>query len=137
VTVLADTGALYALVDASDRWHGRVVEWWQRNTRRVAVPVPVLPEVTYLLATRIGPAAEEAFVRAVAHDEFPLEPLEHDDVRRAADLMHQYADLPLGFVDAAVAAMAERLEVRELLTTDRRHFSVVRPRHAPGFVLAP
>ena len=135
--VVADTGALYALVDASDHWHRRVLEWWRGNTRPVVVPVPVLPEVTHLLATRIGPAAELAFVRAVADGEFPIEALAEEDLPRVADLMLQYADLPLGFVDAAVAAAAERLGARELLTTDRRHFGLVRPRHTRAFVLAP
>jgi hypothetical protein len=137
VTVVADTGALYALVDASDAWHARVVDWWRKNTKPVVLPVTVIPEVTYLLQTRIGAAAEIAFVRGIADGEFTLEPLEHEDIERAADVMHQYADLPLGFVDATVVATAERLAARELLTTDRRHFGVVRPRHARSFVLVP
>ena len=135
--VVADTGALYALVDADDRWHDRVVAWWRASAPTVVVPVTVLPEVTYLLATRIGPAAEEAFVRAVAEGELAMESLEPDDLSRAAALMRQYADLPLGFVDASVAAVAERLGSRALLTTDRRHFGLVRPRHAPAFALLP
>ncbi len=137
MTIVADTGALYALADADDRWHQRVVEWWRGNVVPILVPVTVLPEVTYLLATRIGPAAEEAFVRAVADGELITEPLEQEDVVRAADLLRQYADLPLGFVDATVAAMAERLGSRTLLTTDRRHFSVVRPKSARTYALVP
>lgn len=137
MTVVADTGALYALVDASDRWHARVVEWWRANAKPVVVPVVVLPEVTYLLATRISPAAEEAFVAAVAAGEFTVEPLEPEDLGRAVELMRRYADLPLGFVDAAVAATAERLDTREVLTTDRRHFGVIRPRHARGYAVLP
>lgn len=51
--------------------------------------------------------------------------------------MRQYGDFPLGFVDASLVALAERLDARELLTTDRRHFSVVRPQHARQFTLLP
>jgi predicted nucleic acid-binding protein len=40
-------------------------------------------------------------------------------------------------VDASVVAAAERLAVTELATVDRRHFGVVRPRHAEAFVLLP
>lgn len=135
--VVADTGVLYALVDRSDAWHARVVAWWEQNRQPVVVPVTVLPEVTYLLQARIGPAAELAFVRAVAAGEFTVEPLDPDDVERAYDVMDAYADFPLGFVDASVVAIAERLGAREILTTDRRHFGAVRPRHARGFVLVP
>jgi predicted nucleic acid-binding protein len=137
VTILADTGALYALIDASDVWHRRVTTWWGAAPRDVAVPVTVLPEVTYLLATRIGAAAETAFVRAIADDEFTIESLERGDVDRAAALMAQYGDFPLGFVDATIVAMAERLGTRDVLTTDRRHFGTVRPRHARHLTLLP
>ena len=137
MTVIADTGALYALVDASDAWHERVVAWWKRNREPVLVPASVIPEVTYLLQTRIGPAAELAFVRAVAEGEFTLEPLEAADVDRAANVMQQYLDWPLGFVDASVVATAERLEARDVLTTDRRHFAAVRPRHTRALTLVP
>jgi uncharacterized protein len=137
VIVVADTGPLYALIDSSDAWHGRVVEWWRARPRNVVVPVSVLPEVSYLLQTRIGPAAEQAFIRAVADGEFVVEALEPEDFVRAATLLQDYADLPLGFVDATVVATAERLGVREILTTDRRHFGVIRPQHAKTLVLLP
>lgn len=125
--VVADTGPLYALIDRSDAWHERVVSWWS-SPRHVRVPVTVLPEVCYLLGTRIGARAEHAFVRAVADGEFVVEPLEAEDVERAAELMREYLDFPLGFVDATVIAIAERLEAREILTTDRRHFGAVKMR---------
>lgn len=135
--VVADTGPLYALMDRSDRWHNRVVAWWDAQPRSVVVPVTVLPEVSYLLQTRIGPAAEAAFIGAVASGELQTEPLEGEDVSRAHQLMVEYADLPLGFVDATVVAIAERLGAREILTTDRRHFGVVRPKHMSSLVLLP
>ncbi|GBD33230.1 Ribonuclease VapC26 [bacterium HR33] len=138
MTVLADTGAVYALIDRSDAWHERVVAWWSAGRRpAVLLPEIILPEVCYLLATRIGSRAENAFVRAIVRGEFELELLEEEDIRRAAALMAAYESLPLRFVDAAITAMAERLESTALLTTDRRHFSVIRPRHAEGFDLLP
>jgi len=54
-----------------------------------------------------------------------------------ADLVVQYADLPLGSVDASVVAVAERLGVTMVMTIDRRHFTVVRPRHVDAFTLLP
>ncbi|MGH8964453.1 MAG: hypothetical protein ACRDXB_03865 [Actinomycetes bacterium] len=54
-----------------------------------------------------------------------------------SDLVEQYADLPLGTTDAAVVSVAERLEWSEVATLDRRHFSVVRPRHVSALTLMP
>lgn len=65
------------------------------------------------------------------------EPVAHQDWLRIAELVLRYQDLPFGTVDASVVAVAERLGVREVMTLDRRHFSVVRPLHVPAFALLP
>jgi predicted nucleic acid-binding protein len=137
LSVLADSGALYALLDRDDAWHERVRTWWTRAADDVLVPAAILPEITYFLHRRLGPRAEVAFTRAVAAGEFTLEPLDPVDVTRAAELMAAHADLPLGFVDAAVAAAAERIGVTRLLTTDRRNFARLHPRHVAAFRLLP
>jgi predicted nucleic acid-binding protein len=54
-----------------------------------------------------------------------------------AELVATYRDLPLGSVDASVIAAAERLDATEVATLDRRHFSVVRPRHEVALQLLP
>ena len=43
----------------------------------------------------------------------------------------------LGFVDASIVAMAERLKLPSLVTTDRRDFARVRPAHVAAFQLLP
>jgi predicted nucleic acid-binding protein len=114
-----------------------VVAWWssERSDRRV--PVTVLPEICYLLHTRHGAAAEARFVVAVAAGEFQVEGLEPEDLTRAAQLVGNYGDVPFGFTDATIVAMAERLGAVTIATTDRRHFGLVRPSHAPAFRLVP
>jgi predicted nucleic acid-binding protein len=82
--------------------------------------------VCHLLHTRISAQAEQAFMRSVADGELIIEPVDVDDVIRASALMRESLDFPLGFVDATVIAVAERLGAREILTTDRRHFGAVR-----------
>ena len=54
-----------------------------------------------------------------------------------AELVATHADLPLGTVDASVIAIAERTGTTTLLSLDRRHFSIVRPRHTTAFTLLP
>jgi len=44
-----------------------------------------------------------------------------------ASRIARYADLKLGFIDAAIVAIAERLRERRLATLDRRHFETIRP----------
>jgi hypothetical protein len=73
----------------------------------------------------------------VVTEAFTIAPVTSAGLERVADLIGQYADLPLGLVDASVVALAEQLGVEELATLDRRHFSVVRPRHVDAFTLLP
>ncbi len=60
-----------------------------------------------------------------------------EDIQRMADLVRQYADLPLGGTDASVIAVAERIRTRRVATLDRRHFTVVRPAGGGAFELFP
>jgi len=55
-------------------------------------------------------------------------------VRRRAATYH---DLPLGTVDASVVAAAERVGAKLVATLDRRHFTVVRPKHVGAFEILP
>jgi uncharacterized protein len=101
------------------------------------VPSPVLGEIGYLLQSRVGPQAEAAFLKSFGSDGFHIAELEGHDIRRMAELVETYMDLPLGIVDAAVIAIAERLRLTEIATLDHRHFAVVRPSHIPAFRLLP
>jgi hypothetical protein len=97
----------------------------------------VITEVVYLLGTRLGPEPEIRFLGDLAAGNLIAEPVLASDWIRIAELTGAYRDLPLGAVDASVVAAAERRRERQLLTLDRRHFSIVRPRHVDAFELLP
>jgi predicted nucleic acid-binding protein len=101
------------------------------------LPTLVITEVAYLIGTRIGWEAEVRFLGDLAAGNFVIEPLHASDPIRIAELVAEYRDLPLGTVDGSVIAATERLDITEVATLDRRHFSVVRARHAPAFQLLP
>jgi uncharacterized protein len=125
------------MADQDDAWHDRVRKFLDTTPVQLIVPVTVLPEVCYLIATHLGASAEAQFVRSVQQAELRLEFVKKEDLARTLEIMEKYVDSELGFVDASLVAVAERLRIREILTTDRRHFSLVRPRHCAGFVLKP
>lgn len=124
-------------MDRRDDWHRRVFDWFSATPDDVLVPVTTVPEVSWMLTCRVGPSAEAKFVRGVATGDFALEAVEPGDLARIADLVEIYVDLPLGFVDASIVAMPERLGISAVLTTDRRDFGVVRPAHVPRLRLLP
>jgi uncharacterized protein len=101
------------------------------------VPDLVITEVVYLLATRLGWQPEVRFLGDLASGDFTLEPVHPADLLRMAELVAQYHDLPLGSVDASVIAAAERRQIADIATVDRRHFGIVRPKHTEAFQLLP
>ena len=133
--LLVDTGVLYALADRRDAWHARVRDYLRKHPQTLLAPVTVLPEVAYLLRERIGAHAEAAFVASLANGEIAVEELKESDLKRAESVMTAYDEL--GFVDASIVAMTERLRLSVLATTDRRHFGVVRPAHVERLELVP
>lgn len=135
MAVVVDTGILYALADADDAWHERALAWMERQSGLLVVPVTVLPEVTYLLHTRLGSSIERAFVESVAAGELEIEALRQPDLDRCCEVMERHPDV--GFVDASIVAIAERLKAQAIATTDRRHFKSIVPKHVPRFELVP
>jgi predicted nucleic acid-binding protein len=135
--LIVDAGPLVAAAATKDRNHERCVALLAHAPHPLVVPMLVVTEVAYFLADRIGADAERAFAASLRLGELVSEPVEPGDWDRIAELLDQYADLGLGIVDASVVAACERLGQTELATLDRRHFSVVRPRHAAAFTLLP
>jgi uncharacterized protein len=101
------------------------------------VPILVVTEVAYLLATRLGHGAEVRFLGDLASGSFAISEVDPADWLRIAELVSTYRDLPLGTVDASIVAAAERLSVMTIATLDRRDFGTVRPNHVPAFELLP
>ena len=77
------------------------------------------------------------FIRTLPETKYRIMPLESQDFVRTADLLEKYADSRVDFVDATVAALAERLQVKRILTLDQRDFQILRPKHTEHFELLP
>ena len=136
-TLIVDTGILYALADRKDKWHAPAAAFIAGFTGKLLVPSTVIPETCYLLNTYLGQAAELAFIRALIDRELIVEQVTTTDLARAAEVMKIYADANIGTVDASLVAVAERLKLIKILTADRRHFAMIKPKHCKGFELLP
>jgi predicted nucleic acid-binding protein len=133
--IVADTGAIIALVDADDRHHARLRALYERDPAAWVLPWAILPEVDSLLTRRVGELAAQAFRADVAAGAFAVEWGSAPDLQRAAALCRRYDGLALGLVDAVVAATAERLKADAIATLDLRDFAPLelagRPRLYP------
>ena len=132
---IVDTGPLYAIADADDRDHGRAVAAFEDSALQLVIPALVVAETSYLIGTRLGVAAERAFLRAL--EGMDVEAPRPEEWRRMAEIVDEYADFPLGAIDASVVALAERLGAEIVATLDHRHFGAIRPKHVAAFRLIP
>ena len=123
MSVLLDTGIVYAYYDRSDRWHARARALVDGELRGLILPAPVIPEVDHLLGQRLGVKSRLAFYEGVVEGYYLVADLPRDGYRRVAELTQRFHELELGFVDAAVVALAEALGLSRIATTDRRHFT--------------
>lgn len=101
------------------------------------MPSPVLVEFDHLASRELGRDAVTTMFDEINRGAYEVEDLTPDDYRRVGEILTSYADLRVGFVDAAVLAVTERLRETKLATLDHRHFSVMRPRHVDALELLP
>lgn len=137
MALVLDTGPILALLDAADPDHQACVAMVEDVAEDLVVPATVLVEVDYWVLKLLGADTWAIFVEDMVHGAYRLEQVVEADLQRAAQLERAYADLDLGFVDASVIAVCERLGEPKVATLDRRDFSVVRPRHVETLRLLP
>ena len=137
MALILDTGPLYATLDRRDAAHDACRGLIEATHEPLVIPAPVLVELDYWCRQWLATGAWLAFLDDIAAGAYQIEDLTTGDYSRVRQLCDRYADLDIGFVDAAVLAVVERLEEPKLATLDHRHFAVLRPRHVAALRLLP
>jgi len=126
VTIVADTGAIYACYDRSDAHHAAAREYLSGVDERLLVPALVLAELDHLVGARLGEQARAAVLDDVL-DTMDVLPFDQAIAARAAGVAGVYGDLPLGLTDATLVVHAQDHRTRSLFTVDQRHFRAITP----------
>jgi hypothetical protein len=133
--VLADTGALFALLDTADACHDACAEAFERLPLPLVTTHAVLTELFYLVGSRPDRAAATwRFVRSGA---LRVEPLGESDLAGLEALMKRYADRPMDYADASLVQLADRLGITTVFTVDRGDFETYRQRGRKPFHVVP
>jgi predicted nucleic acid-binding protein len=135
--LIVDTGPLVAAADRADKDHATCQELLEGDEGPLVTTGLVIAEAAYLINRQLGPAAEAALYTSIIDGDLEVATLGRADWERVRELVTTYASMPLGGADASVIALAERHGAIRIATLDRRHFTVVRPRHAQALELLP
>ncbi len=136
MAILLDTSCLFALLDKDDRHHESTTKFVESTDETLLVPEVVLPEISYLINKYLGVEVEVKLLSSIRRGELALETFLPADLERVIEIISVYRDKKIGFVDAAILAMAERLNIAKILTLDE-HFRFIRPRHITAFEVYP
>lgn len=135
--ILLDTSGLLAALDASQRNHAASASALAAVEAPLLLSPFVLAELDYLIASRIGVAAELALLDEVARGAYQLEPLSADDVAVARTFVEHYQDQAIGLADASIVVLAVRHGAWDVLTLDERHFRALRGPRGERFRILP
>jgi predicted nucleic acid-binding protein len=133
---VADTGFVVALLNRLDTMHNSVTPVYTQQ-KQILLPQTVLAEVAYLVGRNAGSTTLVAFLKGLSASRFILVALTDQDLVRVAEILDEYADSRIDFVDASVMAIAERFDIKRILTLDQRDFRLFRPQHCDCFEILP
>jgi predicted nucleic acid-binding protein len=91
----------------------------------------------HLVRTRLHQDFVLGILDDITDGVFVVEDLTAEDYVRVRQICSQYADANMGFVDASVLAVVERLNEPKVATLDHRNFRMLRPRHVDALQLLP
>ncbi len=93
-------------------------------------------ELAFLLTQRMNYSYMVRGLQTI-RENYPIEPLQFEDMKRMEDIMRRYESAKFDYTDAAIMALSERLNITQVYTFDRRDFAIFRPRHIASLELLP
>lgn len=137
MAALLDTNFLLALAFPRDVNREIARSAMRDLTGERIIVAPVLSELFYLLTDRMYYFRAVQYLQHVHKGAFRIESLSATDRDRMESIMLEYTDNEFDYTDAAIMAVAERLNIETIYTFDHRDFSVFRPRHCDFLTLLP
>lgn len=116
--ILVDTSALYALLDADDRWHSAARSAFEAIKRSREEPLLtnfLVAECHALLLSRLG---GDLARRWLLTNVWPVERATGTDEERAVEILRRYDEKTFSYTDAVSFAVMERLRIRRAVAFD-------------------
>jgi predicted nucleic acid-binding protein len=132
---LIDTGAIIAIVDASELWHHACLDALASLQLPLLTTEAILTELFHLIAAR-NLSVDKAW-RFVLSGAILVRPGAESDLSGLHQLMTQYKDRPMDFADATLVHLAARESLSVILTVDHDDFETYRIGGRKRFTILP
>lgn len=126
-TMLVDTGAWYALADASDRHHEESRAFYEEQAGKTSFATTdlIVAETWALMSSHLGRPAALTFWETLRETRIPILTADPVDLEAAWRIAQGYSDQSFSFVDCTTFALMERHGIHEAFAFDA-HFLVYR-----------
>jgi len=121
---LIDTGAILALLDRRDRWHGTCVAAFKDLRLPLLTSEAVLTELFHLVGD--NPHEIDAAWRFLRSGAVLVGTIADAELPELENLMRRYGDRPMDFADATLVHLARRESMNLIMTVDHDDFETYR-----------
>ena len=121
---LIDTGAILALLDRRDRWHGACVAAFKNLRLPLLTSVATLTELFHLVGD--NPHEVDAAWRFLRSGAVSVGTIADAELPELETLMRRYSDRPMDFADATLVHLARRESMTLIMTVDHDDFDTYR-----------
>ena len=132
---IIDTGPWVALIDRSESRHTDCVQWLKTFSGRLYSTEAVLTEVLYLLSFSIK--AQCAALDFILESVVEIVPSSMESLKNVKNLMKKYADLPMDFADATIVCLATETGMHNIVTFDKKDFTIYKLPKKKNFTICP
>jgi predicted nucleic acid-binding protein len=122
--ILADTGAILAVLDHDDRWHRLCLDAIRQLGLPMLTSEAVLTELFHLFAK--SPHEMHVAWKFIRSGALTLATIADGELPRLHELMSRHSGHPMDFADATLVYLAERESISTIFTVDYSDFSTYR-----------
>lgn len=124
VKALADTGALLAFLDRTDRWHQPCQAAFAELRLPLATSAAVWTELLHLIGD--NPREQDTAWKFIRSGALTVLSIADADLADVDALMRKYRDRPMDFADATLVHLAQRESIFSVFTIDHDDFETYR-----------
>lgn len=113
--ILIDTGVFVALFDKNDRYHNKAVKFIKNNHKPLISTLACITETLFLIKNTKN---RQGFLTWLHLAKIEIANFSHEDMPKLADLMAQYANVPMDFADGCLVYLAIKQNIQHIATID-------------------